>query len=224
MENRLIDFIGGQADLAVACPARSATPASASTRTSSCLLRGVRFAVRFDLTIEPATLDAIREMADQIHIVSAERIADELKKILVLPRRARGMALFMDLGLARAVLPEIVSLRGAPAVSAVGATEDCWAQVLRALDCLQENPPFPLAFACLLRRVEDRPGRRRAAGDLQADSIVDSRKRTRRLAGGESRRSARRAKMRRAREKNPGPSSRARARGPQSSRNAGRWK
>ena len=57
-------------------------------------------------------------MADQIAVVSAERIADELRKMLLLPKRAEAMSLLMNLGLARAVLPEIVPLRGLPLESA----------------------------------------------------------------------------------------------------------
>ena len=53
-------------------------------------------------------------MASQITVVSAERIAEELRKILVHPHRVRGMNLLFDLGLAAAVLPEIVPMKGLP--------------------------------------------------------------------------------------------------------------
>src|SRR5438093_856263 len=71
------------------------------------LLRAVRIATRFELAIEPATEAAIKEMAKELPIVSAERIAEELRQLLVHPRRTRGLDLLMDLGLADAILPEL---------------------------------------------------------------------------------------------------------------------
>ena len=57
------------------------------------ILRAVRMAARFELDIDPRTADAARAMAHRITIVSAERIAEELRKILVHPNRSRGRSL-----------------------------------------------------------------------------------------------------------------------------------
>ena len=133
------------------------------------LLRAVRMAARFELTIDPATADAIRAMAPGIAVVSAERIADELRKMLVDRHRARGMRLFVDLGLAAPLLPELLPMSGLPQglprrtappcrrrdgrPSRTPPRGDLWEHVLRVLDLLGDGPSFPLAFAALLHDV-----------------------------------------------------------------------
>ncbi len=124
-------------------------------------------AARFELTVEPATADAIRQMAPGITVVSAERIADEFRKMLVDRHRARGMRLFVDLGLAAPVLPELRPMVGlpqglprpdGPALPPPGRPADpcgldLWEHVLRVLELLGNAPSFPLAFAALLHDV-----------------------------------------------------------------------
>ncbi len=104
--------------------------------------------------------------------VSAERIAEELRKMLVDPRRAKGMRLFMELGLAAVVMPELVPMRGLPQglpradgpglpppgqagqiVAAEGQMPDLWEHTLRVLERLPDPVSFPLAAAALLHDV-----------------------------------------------------------------------
>jgi poly(A) polymerase len=75
------------------------------------MLRAARFVARFEL--EPATrvLEAMHRMADRLDIVSAERIADELAKLLVAPAVAKGLELIVETGLAERFLPELPALR-----------------------------------------------------------------------------------------------------------------
>src|SRR5262249_29716933 len=114
LENQLIDYVGGQDDLRARILRAIGNPAQRFTEDKLRMLRAVRMAPRFELAIEPATADAIRAMAPQIGVVSAERVADELRKLLVDPRRARGMRLFMELGLAGSILPELLQMKGFP--------------------------------------------------------------------------------------------------------------
>lgn len=143
LEDRLIDYVGGQEDLRARRLRAIGDPAVRFTEDKLRLLRAVRMATRFDLTIEPATEAAMRAMAPQIIVVSAERIADELRGLLVHPRRARGVGLLYETGLAAAVFPE---LRGMDGLAPGG-------QVLRVLDLLGPDCSFPLAFAALLQDV-----------------------------------------------------------------------
>jgi poly(A) polymerase len=117
------------------------------------MLRAVRMATRFELEIEPATADAIRRMAGEITVVSAERIADELRKLLVHPRRARGVNLLYDLGLVHPVLPDLAPMKGLPQGPPAAPTGDLWDHVLKVLELLGPEPTFPLAFAALLHDV-----------------------------------------------------------------------
>ncbi len=109
----------------------------------------MRFAARFDFQLDPATRAALTAMADQVRVVAPERIAQELRKILVHSRRATGMKLAFDTGLLAAVLPDLGPLRGCPQEA---RDEDVWEHTLRVLDFLSE-PSFPLALAALLHDV-----------------------------------------------------------------------
>ena len=130
----LIDFVGGRADLDAKVLRAIGDPVARFTEDKLRILRAARMATRFALAIDPATHAAARAMAPQIQVVSAERIAEELRKLLVHPNRARGLELLHELGLAAAVLPEI-------------ASADVWADAVRVVEGLgggQNNPsPTP---------------------------------------------------------------------------------
>ena len=135
---KVIDYVGGQADLAAKVLRAIGDPTERFAEDKLRVLRAVRMAARFELTIDPATFDAARRMADQIRAVSAERIAEELRKILTHRHRERGVRLLLEFGLVEPILPELVA--------AVGD----WGPVLRAVGALPESAGFPLAFAALL--------------------------------------------------------------------------
>ncbi len=110
-------------------------------------------------------------MARDINVVTAERVADELRKMLVDPQRSRAMRLFFHLGLAAVLMPELLPMRGLPQgpprpngpplpvpgkpgeVPADAPAGDLWEHVLLVLDRLGAAPTFPLAFAALLHDV-----------------------------------------------------------------------
>ena len=92
-------------------------------------------------------------MAPQINVVSAERIAEELRGLLVHPRRAAGAALLYDTGLAAAILPELLPMKGLPQGRPGTPSGDLWDHVLAVLDRLEEDASFPLALAALLHDV-----------------------------------------------------------------------
>jgi poly(A) polymerase len=167
LEGRLIDHVGGQEDLQARLLRAIGDPLERFSEDKLRMLRAVRQAARFELAIDPTTARAIEQMAGQIDAVSAERIADEFRKMLVDRHRARGMRLFRDLALAAAVLPELVPMKGlpqgfprpdAPGLPPPGQPGsdqggDLWEHVLRVLDLLGPAPSFPLAFAALLHDV-----------------------------------------------------------------------
>jgi poly(A) polymerase len=160
LEGRLIDHVGGQDDLRQRVLRAIGDPAQRFTEDKLRMLRAARMATRFELTVEPATAAAIRAMAHELPVVSAERVADELRKLLVDPRRARGVALLDELGLVAVVLPELLEMKGLPQGPPGAPTGDLWEHVLRVLGLLGPKVSFPLAFAALLHDV----GKRRMAG------------------------------------------------------------
>jgi poly(A) polymerase len=174
IEDRLIDYVGGRADLDARVLRAIGDPLERFTEDRLRMLRAVRLAARFDFAIDPDTANAVQKMAPQLgEGVSAERIADELRKMLVDRHRARGMRLFMDLGLAGVVIPELVPMRGLPQgfpraegpglpppgqpgpafVESSGEGSDLWEHVLAVLDHLPAPVSFPLAIAALLHDV-----------------------------------------------------------------------
>ena len=75
------------------------------------MMRAARFASQLDFEIDPSVLVSIKDLADRITIVSAERVRDEFIKILMSPDPRVGITILVDTGLADIVIPEIPKLR-----------------------------------------------------------------------------------------------------------------
>jgi poly(A) polymerase len=153
VESRLIDYVGGQADLQARVVRAIGDPLKRFAEDKLRMLRGVRIATRFDFVIEPATGQAMRKMAKEISVVSAERIAEELRKLIVHPHRARGLQMLDEVGLLKEILPEVVLMKGLPQGPPQAPTGDLWDHVLAVLNLLGSAPSFSLAFAALLHDV-----------------------------------------------------------------------
>jgi poly(A) polymerase len=153
LEQKLIDYVGGQSDLQARVLRAIGSPETRFEEDKLRILRGVRLAAHFDFQIDSATLQAMRTLADRITVVSAERIAIELRRLLVDPRRAAGVQLLFDVGLAAVILPELLPMKGLPQGLPSAPTGDLWGHVLRVIDHLGPAPSFPLALAALLHDV-----------------------------------------------------------------------
>lgn len=75
------------------------------------MLRAARFAAQLEVDLDPAVIEAMTRMSERLSIVSAERVRDELVKLLSTAAPRRGLALLVDTGLAGRVLPELPALR-----------------------------------------------------------------------------------------------------------------
>src|ERR1043165_51831 len=148
IKGQLHDYINGQADLHARILRAIGEPTLRFREDKLRLLRAVRIATRFELAIEPATESAIKALAKELPVVSAERIAAELRLLLVHPRRVHGLDLLMDLGLCEAILPELLptKVHGQP-------DGTLWDHIKRVMDLIGPTPSFPLAFAALLHDV-----------------------------------------------------------------------
>ena len=145
----VVDFVGGQEDLAGQVIRAIGDPRERFGEDKLRMLRAVRFSATFQFTLEADTLVAIREMAHQIAVVSPERIAMEIERMLVEPGRSTAVRLLLESGLAAAVLPEIIP--------ADQSGQRRLESTLTVLDRLRE-PGFPLALAALLYPVVDPAG------------------------------------------------------------------
>ncbi|MFO0969218.1 MAG: CCA tRNA nucleotidyltransferase [Gemmataceae bacterium] len=151
--DQLHDFVGGRADLEARVLRAIGNPLERFQEDKLRLLRAVRIATRFDFTIEPATRDAVRAMASGLPVVSAERIAEELRRLLTQPRRAEGMCLLYDLGLIEPILSELLPMKGLPQGLPDAPRGDLWDHVMEVLRGLGPDVSFPLALAALLHDV-----------------------------------------------------------------------
>lgn len=157
LSGEIRDFVGGRADLEAGIIRAIGDPAARFAEDKLRLLRAVRFASRFSFTIEPRTRAALESMAPQVRVVAAERIAQELQKILVDGSRCRGLNLAFEVGLVAAILPDLVPMKGLPQDKPAFPGGDLWDHTLAVLAMLGRAPSVPLAFAALLHDVGKPP-------------------------------------------------------------------
>ena len=151
---QLHDFVGGQLDLQAKVLRAIGDPLARFTEDKLRVLRAVRIAARFELSIDPPTLAAAQQIATQIEVVSAERIAEELRKLLTHPTRARGVKLLREFGLIPPVLPELQATFTLPQGLPTAQTGTLWDHQIRVMEMLEPHEvSFPLAFAALLHDV-----------------------------------------------------------------------
>jgi poly(A) polymerase len=150
VEGRVIDFVGGQQDLAERRLRAIGNAQDRFAEDKLRMLRAVRFAAAFDFAIDAEARAAIAEMARQIHVVSPERIAMEMQRMLGDSNRAAGVRLLLETGLAVEVLPEIV-----PRDDSERARLD---DTLGVLARLPADAGFSVALAALLLPRVDADG------------------------------------------------------------------
>ena len=97
------------------------------------MMRAVRFATQLDFDIYPETFDAIRRNAKRIRIITRERIAEELMKIMRSPQPSRGWMLLEQCGLLPLIFPELAALKGIETVNGRGR-KDNFMHTLQVLD------------------------------------------------------------------------------------------
>ncbi len=97
------------------------------------MMRAVRFATQLNFDIFPETFDAIRRNAERIRIITRERIAEELMKIMGSSKPSRGWMLLDQCGLLPMIFPELAALKGIETVNGRGH-KDNFMHTLQVLD------------------------------------------------------------------------------------------
>jgi len=110
-EREFVDPFGGVRDLAAKRLDTPLDPEVAFTDDPLRMLRAARFASALEFTPAPRVVEATRRMAERLSIVSAERIRDELSKMLMAGSPGPGLELIVETGLAELFLPELPGLR-----------------------------------------------------------------------------------------------------------------
>jgi poly(A) polymerase len=141
----VIDHVGGRADLEHRIIRTVGDPRARFEEDRLRLVRAVRLATELEFQIDGDTLAAIVELAPTVVAVSAERLREELVRLLVAPARADGVTLLGTTGMLATVLPEVAALPG-----------ERLSHTIRSLELLR-RPVAPLAVAALLLGLESGP-------------------------------------------------------------------
>lgn len=210
LERRIIDIFDGEADLRNHVLRTPLDPEISFSDDPLRMLRAARFRAGYELEPAPGLVDAIRSTADRLSIVSAERIRDELQKLLLLPEPAAGLEMLRSTGLMGRIVAELgrldaselmaVSTRIA-AVAPKAAHR--WAALLpdrealrgrlrslKASGSLMSHADLILRAASFIEQVESgsEPDVRRLAamcgrGGIAAEEVIDWKRRCMSAAG-----------------------------------------
>src|ERR1700744_914291 len=117
---KLVDPFGGLADLEKKLIRTPLDPLRTFSDDPLRMLRAIRFATQLGFTIDEPAINAIKEDAHRIKIVSQERITDELNKIILTAKPSIGFDLLYKSGLLQIIFPQMVDLVGAEYIDGLG--------------------------------------------------------------------------------------------------------
>jgi poly(A) polymerase len=173
VSGEVFDYVGGRKDLEAGIIRTIGNPQHRFTEDKLRMLRAVRFAARFEYTIEPATFAAMQALADQIAVVSRERVRDELTRMLTEGHASRAFLMLDESGLLQLVLPEISAMHGVEQPPEFHPEGDVFVHTLLLLDNLPQPCPPTLGWGALLHDV-GKPATFRIAPDrIRFDGHVD---------------------------------------------------
>jgi len=148
----VLDFVGGRKDLEARVVRTIGDPEQRFRDDHLRLIRAVRFAGVLGFHIEPATMEAVRRMASLILRVAAERVRDELCRLLTEGDARRGAELLEESGLLIQLLPEVAAMKGVPQPPQYHPEGDVWIHTRMMLGMMRE-PTVTLALGVLLHDV-----------------------------------------------------------------------
>ena len=157
----LVDPFGGIKDLAAGIIRTPLDPDTTYSDDPLRMLRAIRFAAKLStpeltFTIVPESIESMRRMAGRLGILSRERIAEELNKMLISPRPSLAFRLLDEAELLPQILPQLSALKGVETVDGRGH-KDNFAHTLAVLDNVAESdgpePKLWLRWAALLHDI-----------------------------------------------------------------------
>jgi poly(A) polymerase len=167
---KVIDHVDGRADIRKRLLCTVGRPGARFAEDHLRMLRAARFAARLDFEIDENTARAVRRLASKITRISAERIREELARMLLPGGQVarRSLELVEELGLLKHVLPGMEKLVGLEQPAQFHPEGDCWQHTLCCLELLPPEADFGFAMAVLLHdlgkgvtAVKDPTGRMR---------------------------------------------------------------
>jgi poly(A) polymerase len=149
----VIDHVGGRDDLAAGVVRAIGDATRRFAEDKLRMLRAVRFAARLKFEIDPATFAAIRAQAAQINLVSAERVRDELTRMLTEGGAKRAFELLDASGLLTYVMPEALRMKGVEQPPHYHPEGDVWVHTMLLLEGLPAGASATLAWGALLHDI-----------------------------------------------------------------------
>ncbi|MFF0091830.1 CCA tRNA nucleotidyltransferase [Streptomyces canus] len=154
-EKKFIDPHGGIDDLGARVLRTPGTPEASFSDDPLRMMRAARFAAQLDFEVAPEVVTAMTEMSGRLEIVSAERVRDELNKLVLSAHPRKGLTLLVDTGLAEYVLPELPALR--LETDEHHRHKDVYEHTLivleQAIELEKEGPDLTLRLAALLHDI-----------------------------------------------------------------------
>lgn len=154
---KVLDFVGGRKDIEAGVIRAIGDPIRRFTEDKLRMLRAVRFSARFNYVLESNCVKAVDALGAQIAQVSAERLRDELTKILTEGAARRGFELLDSTGLLKYLLPEVSRMKGVAQPPQYHPEGDVWIHTLLMLEKLPAGCPPALAWGVLLHDVGKPP-------------------------------------------------------------------
>lgn len=153
VNGEIIDYVDGRADLAAGVIRAVGDPRARFAEDRLRMIRAVRFATRFGFSVDPPTLAAIRAEPDRLAVVSAERIGEEVVRILTEGSAKAGFELLDETGLLAVVLPEITAMKGCEQSPDHHPEGDVFVHTMLCLSHLERGCSETLALGVLLHDV-----------------------------------------------------------------------
>jgi poly(A) polymerase len=160
----VIDLVGGMRDLRAGIIRAIGNPYDRFDEDHLRILRAARFAARLNFTIEPATWAAMKRAAPTIIDVAAERIGEELVRLMTEGGAARGMDILLESGLMQLLLPEVVEMVGCEQPANFHPEGDVYVHTRIGVSMLRAECSEAVAFGILLHDIA-KPRCRAESGD-----------------------------------------------------------
>ncbi len=152
-DDRLIDTVGGMRDLRAGIIRAIGNPYDRFAEDHLRVLRAARFAARLNFVIEPETHTAMRATAPLVSKVSAERIGEEIVRLMTEGGAARGMDIMVETGLMKEVLPEVLPMIGCEQPPNYHPEGDVYVHTKIAVAMLSPGCSESLAFGILFHDI-----------------------------------------------------------------------